>query len=101
MLVFDTHHCLVSSQASSYTTPLHCLHIIDIPSKIWQPKPESKYVLLDYDNDVNNTLFMSTQYSQYFCCVPAAFASSHTNVCLWDSNTAKFLCISTNIDLTT
>jgi hypothetical protein len=84
MLLYDVNHCLVSSNSSSYTTSLHRSFLIDVPSKIWRPKPENRYVPLDYGDDIDDDLLIFRQYGKSIMHVPTAVASTRTDVHFWD-----------------
>jgi hypothetical protein len=60
--------------------------MIDVPSKIWRPKPENKYVPLDYGNDIDDDLLVFTQSGKSVRRLPAAFESARTDVHFWDCN---------------
>jgi hypothetical protein len=85
MPIFNVMHCQVSSSASSYTTPLHQSFMIDVPSKIWRPKLEKRYVPLDYGDDLDDELLIFTQYGKSVRRNPVVFESTRTDVHLWDS----------------
>jgi hypothetical protein len=103
MPVFNVQHCVVTSQLSSYPAPLSQSCMIDVPSKIWRPKPANRYVPLDYGDDIDEDLLIFTQYSKSIRRIPLAFTSSCTDVHFWDTarNTPEFnkhLRIGTNVD---
>jgi hypothetical protein len=61
MLLFDVQLCHVTSSLSNYTTFLHpSLLMIDVPLKMWPPKPEKKCVPLDYSEDIDDNLLVFT-----------------------------------------
>jgi hypothetical protein len=85
MPIFNIHHCFVSSDSSSYATTLSQSLMIDVPSKIWRPKPANRYVPLDYGDDIDDDLLIFTQYGNSICRVPVAVASTRTDLHFWDS----------------
>ena len=59
--------------------------MIDVPSKIWRPKPVNRYVPLDCGDDIDNDLLVFTQYGQSVRRLPAAFKSARSDIHCWDS----------------
>jgi hypothetical protein len=86
MPLFDARHYFVSSSASLYTMILHPSLMINVPSKIWRPKPENKYVPLDYGNDIDDDFLVFTQFGKSVRRLPAAYEPARTNVHFWDCN---------------
>jgi hypothetical protein len=77
--------------------------MIDVPSKIWQPKPENKYVPINYGDDIGDNLLVFTQFSKSVRRLPAAFKSARTNINFWDSDRdtpefKKHIRIGANVD---
>jgi hypothetical protein len=58
--------------------------MIDVPLKIWRPKPANRYVPLDCGNNINNDLLVFTQCGSSLCRIPAAFESAHADIHFWD-----------------
>jgi hypothetical protein len=85
MPIFNVHHCVVSSPSSSYATTLSQSLMIDVPSKIWRPKPANRYVPLDYGDDIDDDLLVFTQYGNSVRRLPAAFESARTDIRFWDA----------------
>ena len=75
MPVFNTQHCFVSTASSSCATALSQSLMIDVPSKIWRPKPANRCVPLNYGDDVDDD----------FRRVPAAVESDRTDIHFWDA----------------
>jgi hypothetical protein len=77
--------CSVTGRVSAYSTLLHRSCVIDVPSKIWRPKPATKYVPLDYGDDIDDDLLVCTQYGRTVRRTPATFSSARTDIHAWDS----------------
>jgi hypothetical protein len=60
--------------------------MIDVPSKIWRPKPENKYVPLDYSDDIDDEILVFTQYGNSVRRKPVTLASTRTNRHFWDAD---------------
>jgi hypothetical protein len=58
--------------------------MIDVPSKIWRPKPENKYVPLDYGDDIDDDLLVFTQYGNAVRRTPLALVSARTDIHFWN-----------------
>jgi hypothetical protein len=86
MPLFDARFCHVSSHSLSYTTSLHQSLMMDVPSKIWQPKPEKKYVPLDYSNHIDDNILVFTQYGNSVRRKPVTLASTRTDIHVWDAD---------------
>jgi hypothetical protein len=67
MPVFNIHHCFVSSTLSSHATALSQSLMINVPSKIWHPKPANRYVPLDHGDDIEVNLLVFTQHGDSVC----------------------------------
>jgi hypothetical protein len=106
MPIFNLHHCFVSSSSSSHATTLSQSLMIDVPSKIWRPKPANRYVPLDYGDNIDDDLLVFTQCGNSVRRVPAAFESACTDVHFWDSardtpEFTKHIRVSAHVDFAT
>jgi hypothetical protein len=60
--------------------------MIDVPSKIWRPKPENKYVPLDYGDDIDDDILVFTKYGNSVRRKPVAYATTRTDIHFWDTH---------------
>jgi hypothetical protein len=78
-------HCLISSALSSRaTTTLSRSLVIDVPPKIWRPKPANRHLPLDHGNNIDDDLLIFTQHGKSVRCLPSVFESSRTDIHFWD-----------------
>ena len=56
-----------------------------MPSKIWRPKPENRYVPLDYGDDIDDDLLVFTQYGKSVRRTPLVFENTCTDIHKWDA----------------
>jgi hypothetical protein len=80
MPIFNVNHVFVQSNSNTYKADLHQSLMIDVPSKIWRPKPENRYVPLDYGDNIDDDLLVFTQYGKSVRRTPAVFESTRTDV---------------------
>jgi hypothetical protein len=40
------------------------LFVIEVPAKLWRPKPTDKYLPMDYADDVDDNVFVFEQYGK-------------------------------------
>jgi hypothetical protein len=60
--------------------------MIDVRSKIWRPRPEIKYVPLDYGNNINEGILVFTKYGNSVRRKPVALATTRTDIHFWDTD---------------
>jgi hypothetical protein len=60
--------------------------MIDVPSKIWRAKPENKYVLLDYSDNIDDDILVFTKYGNSVRRKPVALVSTRTDIHFWDAD---------------
>jgi hypothetical protein len=58
--------------------------MIDVPPKMWRPKPANRCVPLDCGDDIDDDLSIFTQCGKSVRQLPAAFESSRTDIHHWD-----------------
>jgi hypothetical protein len=80
--------------------------VIDVPPKLWRPKPVDRYIPMDYSNDIDDSVFEFEQFGQAICHPPEPFSNIRTDIHLWDpardmSELTKNLKIGTAVDPTT
>jgi hypothetical protein len=75
------HPCTDSLPPPSPTTRTFT---IDVPPKIWRPKPVDRYIPVDYSNDIDESVFEFEQYGKAICHPPEPFTNVRTDIHLWD-----------------
>jgi hypothetical protein len=68
------------------TFPLTNLFVIDVPPKIWRPKPVDRYIPIDYSDDLDESVFLFERYGRALSCPPVPHLNERTDIHLWDSN---------------
>jgi hypothetical protein len=60
--------------------------VIDVPPKIWRPKPIDQYIPLDYSNDIDDNVFEFEQYGKAFChpAEPFSIGRDAADIQHWD-----------------
>jgi hypothetical protein len=58
--------------------------VIEVPPKIWRPKPVDRYISMDYSNDIDDSVFEFKQFGQAICHPPEPFLNSRTDIHLWE-----------------
>jgi hypothetical protein len=43
-------------------TPIAKIFVIEVPPKLWRAKPDDRYILLDYSDDLDDTVFLFEKY---------------------------------------
>lgn len=61
------------SLASLPSTPPTRAFVIEVPPKIWRPKPIDRYIPMDYSNDINDSVFEFQQFGNAICHLPRTF----------------------------
>jgi hypothetical protein len=82
------------------------LFVIQVPPKLWRPKPADYYIPLDYSNDLDESVFLFERYGKAVGHVPFAFSNPRTDIHVWDSarDTPEFtknFVIGPNVDVGT
>ena len=65
-------------------TPHTRTFVIDVPPKIWRPKPVDRYLPLDYANDIDDSVFEFEQYGKAICHPPEPFINVRTDIHVWE-----------------
>jgi hypothetical protein len=58
--------------------------VIDVPPKIWRPKPVDRHTPLDHGDDVDGNIFEFEQRGETFCHPAKPFIIQQDDIHLWD-----------------
>jgi hypothetical protein len=58
--------------------------VIDVPPKVWRPKPVDCYVPVDYSDDIDGDVFLFEQYGKAACQPTTPFTNTREDIHLWD-----------------
>ena len=58
--------------------------VIEVPPKIWRPKPIDRYIPMDYSNDIDESVFEFEQFGRTICHPPEPFINVRTDVHQWE-----------------
>jgi hypothetical protein len=85
-----TSHPHPASSTSSTSSPAS--FVIEVPPKLWHPKPLNRYVPLDYSNDMDDGVFLFEKFGKAIIQTPLIFKNECTDIHTWDAgrDTAKF-----------
>jgi hypothetical protein len=61
------------------------LFVIDVPPKIWRPKPVDRYIPIDYSDDLDESVFLFERYGRALRCPLVPHLNERTDIHLWDS----------------
>ena len=75
---------LLPREPSTSTDPLASTFVIEVPPKIWRPKPLDKYVPIDYSNDIDESVFEFEQFGKAICHPPEPFINVRTDIHVWE-----------------
>jgi hypothetical protein len=67
-----------------FSQPRPRTFVIEVPPKIWRPKPIDRYIPMDYSNDIDDSVFEFQQFGNAICHPPEPFVNVRTDVHLWD-----------------
>jgi hypothetical protein len=67
-----------------FSQPRPRAFVIEVPPKIWRPKPIDRYIPMDYSNDIDNSVFEFQQFGNAICHPPEPFVNVRTDIHLWD-----------------
>jgi hypothetical protein len=68
----------------SFSQPRPRAFVIEVPPKIWRPKPIDRYIPMDYSNDIDDSVFEFQQFGNAICHPPEPFVNVRTDIHLWD-----------------
>jgi hypothetical protein len=63
---------------------LQVLFVIDVPPKLWRPKPIDRYVPMDYSDDIDESIFLFERYGKAICRPTKPFSNPRTGIHLWN-----------------
>jgi hypothetical protein len=71
---------------SSMPLPSTRLFVIEVPPKVWRPKPTDKYLPMDYSDDIDDGVFIFEQYGKSMRRQRAPFVQTRdpSDIHLWD-----------------
>jgi hypothetical protein len=58
--------------------------VVDVPPKLWRPKPADRYVPMDYSNDIDESVFLLARYDKAICHLSTPFSNTRSDIHLWD-----------------